>query len=231
MNKIELQIGTDISDILGVVKYEPPIPAQLSGKVKGNFPGFLSKTDEERIQNMSDVLIGFYATEKLDGTSTTFYKNEGVFGVCSRNLELIESETTQWRIAKELDLIEKLPDGMCLQGELIGEGIQGNPLKIKGQKIYFFNAYNIKSGSYLNAENFFSFCSSLKLETVPIVYPNFSLPNTVDETLNMAEGKSALNPECEREGIVVRPKIEQTYKGQRLSFKAISNKYLLDVEK
>jgi len=124
----------DVSEELGVIKFEIPIPACLTGIIKGSFPAFLPKTDEERIQNMVDVLNinTFYVTEKIDGTSTTFYKKDGVFGVCSRNIELVEGETTQWRIAKELDLINKIPDNFALQGELVGEGIQGNPLKIKG---------------------------------------------------------------------------------------------------
>ena len=108
------ETGTDVSELLGVIKYEAPISPELTGKVKGNFPSFIPKTDEERIQNMSDVLAGFYVSEKLDGTSVTYYKKDGVFGVCSRNLELLEGETTQWRMAKELDLQNKLPDNFAV---------------------------------------------------------------------------------------------------------------------
>ena len=42
----------DYSDILGVVKWDPPLPATLGGKARGNFPEFIRKTDEERIQNV-----------------------------------------------------------------------------------------------------------------------------------------------------------------------------------
>lgn len=221
------EIGTDVSELLEVIKYEAPIPTELSGKVKGTFPGFIPKTDEERIQNISDILTGFYASEKLDGTSVTFYKKDGMFGVCSRNLELLEGETTQWRKARELDLINKLPDNFAIQGELVGEGIQKNPLKINRHEFFVFNVYNIQSGIYLNYTDFVGFCASLGVKTVPIVSENFSLPDSVSELLKIAEGKSLLNSESEREGIVIRPKIEMQYKGSRLSFKAISNKYLL----
>ena len=78
----------DVTELMGVIKYEAPIAPQLSGQVKGNFPDFIPKTDEERIQNMKDVLGAFYVTEKLDGTSVTYYKYPETFGVCSRNLEL-----------------------------------------------------------------------------------------------------------------------------------------------
>lgn len=70
--------GDDVTEMLGIVKYEPPIPAELAGKMKGNFPSFVVKTDEERIQNMTDEFeqikklqreqgVKFYETEKLDG--------------------------------------------------------------------------------------------------------------------------------------------------------------------
>jgi len=221
-------VGDDVSDQLGVIKYEAPIPVELSGKVKGLFPAFLQKTDEERIQNMSEILGGYYVTEKLDGSSVTFYKNQGVFGVCSRNLDLAkDGGGTQWRIAEELKLEEKLPDGFAIQGELIGNGLQGNPYKISGQKVLFFNVYKIQNGQYLNYKDFIGFCDSLGVETVPILDDSFGLPNTVQELLSYAEGKSVLNPDTEREGVVIRPKVEQTYKGSRLSFKVISNKFLL----
>jgi RNA ligase (TIGR02306 family) len=236
----------DVSELLGVVKYEIPIPPCLVGKIKGNFPGFIPKTDEERIQNMADVLQinSFYVTEKIDGTSTTFYKKDGVFGVCSRNVELANEEevntkegldervktrmTSQWRIAKELDLANIMPDNFVLQGELVGEGIQGNPLKINGQRVYFFNAYNIKTGVYLNYADFVRILNHLSLLMVPLIDDDFRLPKTVDELLKYAEGKSIINSNVEREGVVVRPKVEAQYKGQRLSFKVINNVYLLN---
>lgn len=221
-------VGDDVSDLLGVIKYDAPIPLELQGVVKSNFPSFIPKTDEERIQNMSDVLFGYYVAEKLDGTSTTFYKKDGVFGVCSRNLELTEGDSTPWRMAKKYDLMNKLSEGFAIQCELIGESIQGNPLKQSGQDIYCFNVYNIAWGKYLGFYEFIGFCKSLGVKTVPIIDDDYSLPKSVDEVLVKAEGKSLLNPNEEREGIVVRPKVEGNYKGQRLSFKAISNQYLLN---
>ena len=219
--------GEDITEDLGVIKYEPPIPAKLVGKVKGFFPAFIPKTDEERIQNMSEVLSAFYVTEKLDGTSVTFYKKDGVFGVCSRNLEFAEGETTQWKLARQYDLASKLSDNFAIQCELIGEGIQKNPLKLTGQDVFCFNVYKIDIGKYLDFKDFVGFCQSLGVKTVPIVDEDFSLSNSVDEILKYAEGKSLLNPNSEREGVVIRPKVEMQYKGNRLSFKVISNTYLL----
>jgi RNA ligase (TIGR02306 family) len=83
--------GADVTDLLGVLKWEPPLPVGMGGKVKGQFPGFLSKTDETRVQVLEPVLHRhrgktFYVTEKLDGTSFTAFLRQGEFGICSRNL-------------------------------------------------------------------------------------------------------------------------------------------------
>jgi len=223
----KFKIDDDVSKLLGVIKYEMPIPAYLQGNLKGSFPSFMPKTDEERIQNMAEVLGGFYVTEKLDGTSVTYYKKDSEFGVCSRNLELEDNGGTQWQIADSLELREKLPDNICIQGELIGESIQGNPLKIKGQEFYAYNVYNISTGKYLNYKDFVVFCVKLGLKIVPIVSDCFALHESLEEILKYAEGKSSINENVEREGIVIRPKVEMRYNGSRFSFKVISNKYLL----
>jgi RNA ligase (TIGR02306 family) len=224
--------GLDVTNRLGIVKYEPPIPAELSGKVKGGFPSFLHKTDEERVQNLVKEYgeykltsaHQFYMTEKLDGSSATFYMNEGEFGVCSRNLELLETEgNTFWKVARELDLENKLKDkgNICLQGELIGEGIQGNPYKIKGQTVHFFNGFDIDTQTRMNINDFLILLDELELLSVPILDVVFLLPDTVEGMLKLAEDKSRLNKLTEREGVVVRS-LDNT-----ISFKAISNKFLL----
>jgi len=224
--------GLDVTNRLGIVKYEPPIPAELSGKIKGGFPSFLHKTDEERVQNLVKEYgeykftstHQFYMTEKLDGSSATFYMNEGEFGVCSRNLELLETEgNTFWKVARELDLENKLKDkgNICLQGELIGEGIQGNPYKIKGQNVHFFNAFDIDKQTRLGINEFLVLLDEMELVSVPILDVAMLLPDTVTGMLELAEGKSRLNDKTEREGVVVRS-LDNT-----ISFKAISNKFLL----
>lgn len=227
-------VGTDVSDLLGVIKYEPPVPAQLAGEVKGPFPGFISKTDEERVQNLIDILPTyrdslFYVTEKVDGTSITIYLKDGQFGICSRNLELVENpENTYWRVVKELDIERKLRDlgrNIALQGELIGEGIQKNIYKLRGQTIKFFDAFDIDKYEYFDYSSFISIIAQFGLSTVPLVDASIKLPASVDDILMMANGPSALNPAANREGLVFR-----TTSGKRFSFKAISNNFLLSDE-
>jgi hypothetical protein len=228
---IELSLGQDVTEVLGIIKYEPPIPAELAGKVKGQFPSYIFKTDEERIQNLSLEYKElkkhkFYVTEKLDGSSSTFYFKDGEFGVCSRNLELLETEgNTFWRVARELDLENKLKRvtyNVSIQGELIGEGIQGNPYKIKGQTIRFFNGFNIDTQEYLDFKGFEHLIDMLELETVPILDENFTLPETIDELLKYADDKSKLNSDFNREGVVIRTL------DRKKSFKVISNQFLIN---
>lgn len=230
-NALVIEVGTDVTEHLGIVKYEPPIPAELAGKVKGLFPSFIRKTDEERIQNLSDQYDElknhtYYVTEKLDGSSATFYYKDGVFGVCSRNLELLETEgNTFWKVARELDLENKLKDygvNISVQGELIGEGIQGNPYKIKGQTVRFFNLFDIDLQEYHSLPTFQKTMNELGLETIPILDVRFTLPESIDELLKYADSKSVLNPNFDREGVVIRSL------DRKISFKVISNKFLLN---
>ena len=228
--------GKDVTELLGIVKYEPQIPANLSGEVKGVFPSEIPKTDETRIQAVPDILkkyqrIPFYMTEKVDGASVTIFFKEGELNVCSRNLNLKDNDNTIWKAVKSLNLTkEKLLNGkIALQGEIIGSGIQKNPLKMNGQEIRLFNAYNIELGKYLDFEEFVFLCLDLKLKTVPILNRYFMLPKTVDELITTASRKSVINNEVLAEGIVLRPLKETRDEDLgRLSFKCINPEYLLN---
>jgi len=227
--------GMDVTEMLGIVKYEPPIPAELNGKVKGLFPSFIRKTDEERIQNLSKEYDefksngnNFYVTEKLDGTSATFYFKDGEFGICSRNLELLENESnTYWKVARELNLEEKLKSlgkNICIQGELLGPGVNGNIYKLNKHTLRIFNIYDIDLCKHYTLDVFINTIQNLKLQEIPILDSNFDLPKTIDELLFIADGKSKLNGNIDREGLVIRSV------DRKISFKVISNKFLLKYE-
>ena len=233
-NALVLEPGVDVTNLLGIIKYEKPIPANLQGLVKGQFPSFLKKTDEERIQNLKDEYIdwrknylNFYITEKLDGSSATFYIKDGEFGVCSRNLDLLESEdNTYWKVAREMGIEEKLRAlnvNVAIQGELIGEGIQGNPYKIKGQTVKFFSGFDIDKSSKMDYSKLALMIARMDFDMVPVLsfISGSFLPETIEDLLKYAEGKSELNDKFEREGIVIRTT------DSVISFKAISNKFLL----
>ena len=236
--------GADCTEVLGIEKYEPPIPACLSGIAKGRFPSFIPKTDETRVQVLQKLLDKYkgekcYITEKVDGSSGTFYLNNGEFGVCSRNLELLEdADNSFWKVARQMDIESKLLSlngNFAIQGELIGEKIQDNKLKLRGQTMLFFNAFDIDLFEYLPFKKSFALFEKLQLPTVPLIAADYELTNDIDAIVRMATLKSAIRAEVWAEGIVIRPlneKIDlllsnENFNNGRVSFKAINPEFLL----
>ena len=245
--------GLDVTELLGVQKWEPPIPAQLRGKIAGNFPSWLRKTDEDRIQNcfkdVSPRLNESWAIEeKVDGSSMTVGYRKGdfildkegqpipeEFVVCSRNLslKLDDEHNTFVRIAKESniqDAMKAYGRNLGISGELIGEGVQGNKYDIKGHRWLVFNIFDVDTGKYVSAEERQLIIRDLvalgaTIEQVPVITAvGTKLLDglSVDDFLEMAEGKSILNPKTEREGLVFKNQTDPN-----ISFKAISNRWLL----
>lgn len=226
--------GDDVSEALGIQKWEAPVPAQLAGQVRGNFPGFISKTDQERIQNLTAELrewqdnsaFTWEVTEKLDGSSMTVYVRDEDEGVCSRNLDLKRDEANSfWSVAIREDLIAKIRctgRNLALQGELIGEGIQKNPYGIRGQAFRLFDIYDIDRGDYMSPAERRKLAEELGIQHVPLIAVGMVIGEFVQGLLTMAEGKSALNAKTEREGLVFKC---NTFGGP--TFKAISNRFLL----
>ena len=235
--------GSDVTELIGVEKYEPYIPAQLQGLIKGTFPCFIPKTDEPRLQAFPRVLQlmmnrKIYVTEKIDGTSFTCFLYKDEFGVCSRNMELKESEgNLYWKIARGLDLENKLRHfrqstmghEIAIQGEVYGQGIQGNKYHLEDVRLAVFNVYDISEGKYLNFTQFKACCDALELTTVPILNEWSEIKNDdVESWIQKAFGESVLYPQTPREGIVVRGLDEETIdRYGRFSFKVINNEFLL----
>jgi RNA ligase (TIGR02306 family) len=232
LNTLPPTIGDDLTGTLRVVKWDPPLPATLSGKAKGNFPSFIPKTDQERIQNVSDLdkyaNDEFEVTLKLDGSSMTVYSYEGKIGVCSRNLELdyINSPDTAFaRVFLESGLAEAIPDGLAIQGELMGPGIQGNRENLKEHSLFVFDVYNILEGRYLKHGERVDLVNSLRKQGIlishcPIQNIILAARKSKEELLAMAEGPSLVHKV--REGLVFK-----SIQNPEFSFKAISNKFLL----
>lgn len=234
--------GADVTDLLEIRKWEPPVPIGMGGKIKGGFPGFISKTDETRVQVLEPVLQRhrgktFYVTEKLDGTSFTAFLRDGEFGICSRNLWMDEADESNVlvRVSKRL----KLEDGLravqakygfqpAIQAEVIGRGIQKNKYELKEVSLRVFNLFDLGAFRLVEHGLMLEIIREMGIESVPQLGTTI-LNHSVDELVAMSEGTSVLNPKTQREGIVLRPLIEEYDEdiGGRLSFKAINPKFLL----
>jgi len=227
--------GLDVTELLGIVLWTPSLTAQLSGVAKGNYPSSIPRSNQERAQNLSKEIFEakdtlFEITEKLEGSAATCYLINGVFGVCSHNIDLMESVgNTFWDTVRANDIESKMrccrhvnPSDWAIQGELVGPGIQSNIYKLAKHAFYVYDIYHIKSGKFLKPEYRRMVIESMGLDHVPIILMNEDLhPGTVSQLLLLAEGKSALNDKQEREGLVFK-----ACDGS-LNFKVVSNSYLL----
>lgn len=265
-------IGDDVTDILGIKKYDPE--AEVENKVientvskpfwykylmqykwfrnfikkttKGkNWPSFIKKTDEDRIQLFSNAYqywkdLNFDITEKLDGQSGTFfikkYKLFNIipyydYGVCSRNYRLGKPDNSSyWDIFNKYNLQNKLKklfkelsckDNLIIQGEIIGPKIQKNKYKVNKNEFYVFNIIRDTNIKY-NTTTIKKLCDLVYLNHVPIIIIEGKIPDTIQEFVEYSIGNSLYNNKVSREGIVVR-----NY-GKGISFKVINPKFLLE---
>ena len=267
-NGEKYKVGDDVTDIIGVTQYEPEMDNDREVKVadtkkypkflmrfrwfrnivcknkrqnKG-FPNFISKTDENRVQEIPRVLESkekYVLTEKVDGQSGTFVlvKHKGRFGkckyeyiVCSRNLRLWEKgNQSYWFVSDKYNIENVLKniigdnEWVAIQGECIAPNVQGNKYNVTEPDLYVFNLIypNGRVGS-LEAKDVME---KNGMKFVPIVSESAELPDTVEEMLNLAHGNSALNPKSLREGLVCR-----TIDGKH-SFKAVDPLFLIKYQK
>lgn len=230
----DCDVGTDVSADLNIIKWEAQIPAQLAGEARGVFPSIIPKTDQTRVQSIGNELktyakqkLVFEVTEKLEGSSCTMYMDDDWdFHVCSRNLDLKESDSnTFWAVAKQYSVQSKMMllgvKGYAIQGELVGPGIQGNIYKLNKHDFYVFDVFDSTHARYLTACERATFIAKLGLKSVPVIDRTAGVSDDVDKLLLAAEGRSVIG-HTEREGIVFKCETDPT-----VSFKAISNKYLL----
>ena len=192
-------------------------------------------------QSYPDILTELIAlnievigTMKMDGTSFTAYLKDGAFGVCSRNMELLETDgNAYWKAIRSLDVEQKMRDyfgdrNIVSQGELIGNGIQGNRMGFNGTTMHFFNLYDVSVGKYLSTDELIDFTNKTNLNMVPIVFRGILPEHTTVESLLKMSDELKYQNGLPAEGIVWRPVTEidsKVLKG-RLSVKVVSNVFL-----
>jgi RNA ligase (TIGR02306 family) len=236
------ELGVDVSDRLGVTKFEPVLPD--SREMAGSFPTQVPKTDEIRLQSALGVLEeiagrDFYVATKLDGSSATYFQGPGGrdgFTACSRNWALRRGRNDVWRAAERYRLDEVLPEYLAVQGELCGPGIQKNRLGLTELDLFIFSAYDARRGAFLGYRELVETCGALGLKMVPVekVVTGDEARTYAHSLEGWLEAASGLYPGTKnrKEGIVVRPLEEQpsAVLGGRMSFKVINNDFLLKDE-
>lgn len=212
---------------------------------KNSWPEWVTKTDEERIQNMPWILEDkgeWVVTEKIDGSSTTFTmkrgkRNKYEFYVCSRNVcfdsvdkPCYYDTNIYWEMAQKYDMYNMLSafllerpeiEWITIQGETFGAGVQKRDYSLEGHDFRAFNLITSDKGRWGTLEMKEILENYYHIPCVPVVLPSFKFEGLdVDKLLAFAEGNSMIDGKP-REGFVFRSK-----DGQR-SFKAVSNAFLL----
>jgi RNA ligase (TIGR02306 family) len=241
-NLAGLNVGTDVTELLGIEKYEPPIPATIVGDAR-SFSWPISKTDEVRVQldneyKFIETLTGrpYYISLKLDGTSSTFLidPKDETFHVCGRNYSYKRNDDHSfWKIADRYNIEQGLRsvfdygnNRIAIQGEIVGPGIQKNPLGLNIPDLYIFNVVDITTNTRFSLDMSRLIVKQLGLKFVPILEVGSSFSYTVTDLLEKAQGKyidhfPSAKSFQEREGIVIRDVCGT------VSFKAINNQFLL----
>lgn len=210
----------------------------MKPKRKGGFPDWIVKTDETRIQNLTTLFdierkkgTLFSVTEKVDGQSATYFlqkisRRKYEFGVCSRNIRLgTPDNSSYWTIARKYDIenvLKKLIgeyQTIVLQGEICGDGIQGNKYHISGYDFFAFNL--IYPDHKCTTAEIKETLAPFGIKSVPIVEEGKALPETIAELVEYSKGKSVVRKEQKREGIVMR-NVQNN-----ISFKVINPDFLL----
>lgn len=236
-----LLVGSDLTDVLGVEKYEPPIPVQIAGHTR-TFRWPIPKTDEIRVQQNDDYhfiegLTGkpYYISLKLDGTSCTFIidPKDGEYHACGRNYSYIPtSDHSFWKVNDRYGIevgLRSLGGSLAVQGEIVGPGIQCNRLGLSEVDFYAFTIVDTGSQQRLPLGEALAVAGTLGIPFVPILERGDSFSYSMANLLEKAKGRyrdhfPGAKESQEREGIVIRSICGS------ISFKAISNDFLLKDE-
>ena len=242
---VDIELGTDVSEILGVRKWEIEERISTGGTMIGTLPYDIPHTDETRVQAEPELIQAFagleyYISTKMDGSSHSIGIDEDGFHVTGHNYEYKDDgKSPFYELVKARGLEEKIRNFVrendlktfTLQGELCAPGIQQNRLKLLKPEWYVFTV--LENGNRVGLYRMQEICKRLRIETVPIEEIGTDLPSrypTVEALLERADGNYPKGGK--KEGIVIRP-TEPVFCpliSASLSMKVVSNKYLLKKE-
>jgi len=240
LNGMRLVEDMELTERLGVHKYDPEAESLING-TGTKFKEGIRKTDETRVQSMKKSLrkvegLNGYVAEKMEGSSTTFYLVDDVFGVCSRNVDVdanSEKLDDRWKLALEYKVEQLMRDydakngigNFAIQAEMIGPGIQGNIYGLDKKEFRIFTFFKEREQRYSTYDELIHLIKETGLPLVPIIDDNFTITSDVDALVELSIGNSKIANRS-REGIIIRTK-EYTESGEIFSCKAINPNYLL----
>ena len=238
-------VGDDVTELLGVRKWEIEERATTGGTVIGSLPYDIPHTDEVRVQEEPDLIRAFsgleyYISTKMDGSSHSIGIDEEGFHVTGHNYEYKDDGSSSfYELVKARGYQTKMEEyvreiglkTLAIQGEFCAPGIQRNRLRLTKPEWYVFTIR--ENGNRVGLNRMLLICEALEMTPVPIEEIGIDLPSkypTVEALLDRADGDYPNGGK--KEGIVVRP-IEPVFCpliSANLSMKIVSNKYLLKNE-
>ena len=228
------QEDEDVTDLVGVIKYERPMPAQLMGDAHGTIPGWLIISDELSLRSYPDALVEmygrpYYTTVKYDGSSGNFFIKDNEFGVCSRRIHLKESEGNSfWKMAKKYNVENALRTAfpnidISINAEVYGPGIQKNPLGITEIDMALYNLFDIKHRVYLGYDALVKFSNEAGIPMVKVIDEGIMFGHNLEDLIKLSNEQKYPNGKP-AEGIVVRSKdpfystvLKKTWSGKIIS--------------
>ena len=237
---VNIGLGDDVSELLGITKYEKPLDVSVSGEQQCHFPThFISISDELNLLGYPEALNELdgkevVVTQKADGSSTTFINSfeENSFMACTRRFAMKEGSGFPWRIVEKYDLKNKLSNyNIVIQGETIGPKLNGNRLGLKDIELRVFRAKNLSTGMTLSYDMLEEMCEKFNIPTVKFIdrFVFDKNVHSVELFQNLANLQTYPNGNA-GEGIVIAPVVPfySTVLGKEWSVKVINQSYKQD---
>jgi RNA ligase (TIGR02306 family) len=230
-------VGTDVREHYGIEKYKQPVPSAVDALPNETL--FTKYTDIENARNFPGVFREYepvVITEKIHGKNCRVGVIDGRFMAGSRDIRRAMPNDGRYEssvywcpfaIKGVMELLTEMSKNACqviLFGEVFGRKIQS--LHYGYDDTVGFRAFDLfVDGKYFDFDTFEEWCRGFDIPIVPILQRG---PLGPHDMALLAEGKTTLEGNHIREGVVVRPIFER-YDPQigRVIVKYISDEYLL----
>ena len=241
---VAVKVGDDVAGLLGIEKYEPPVPIHMAGQVKNAY-GATIKYDIENIKSYEDAFVkgdGVVFTEKIHGTwfCMGWHPDHGRFvtskGLSARGLVFADSNDNKGNLyvmtavgcETEFESLrsELAPNNepFYVLGEIFGRGVQDlhYGMTKPAMAVFDIRVGGSGDGRYIDAEKLDSVIGG-RFAAVPTLYAGPFDNQVLDEWTN---GRTTFGDNHVREGVVIKPiKERRDERIGRLILKSVSGDY------